>query len=105
MPGLRGPLREWAEALLDAGRLRRKGFFHTDAVRTKWKEHLSGVRNWQYLLRGVLMFRAWLDRIRAAFRWYHPGVAYGIRSAERPQGATLGITPYSQRAAMSWRPG
>ena len=53
---------EWAEALLDAGRLKRKGFFHTDAVRTKWKEHLSGVRNRQYVLWGVLMFRAWLDR-------------------------------------------
>jgi hypothetical protein len=58
----RGALREWAEALLDAGRLKRQGFFHTDAVRTKGKEHLSGVRNWQYLLWGVLMFQAWLDR-------------------------------------------
>lgn len=59
---LRGPLREWAESLLDEGRLCNEGFFDARAVQNKWKEHLSGVRNWQYHLWDILMFQSWFDR-------------------------------------------
>jgi asparagine synthase (glutamine-hydrolysing) len=62
---LRGPLKDWAEALLDEGRLRNEGFFNPDPIRTKWAEHQSGKRNWQYLLWDVLMFQAWLENQRA----------------------------------------
>ena len=56
---LRGPLRDWAEDLLSHDRLAREGVLEPDLVRTAWKEHLSGTRNWQYPIWNVLMFQAW----------------------------------------------
>lgn len=58
---LRGPLHDWADALLDEGRLHREGFLFPGPIREKWNEHLSGKRNWQYALWNVLMFQAWLE--------------------------------------------
>jgi asparagine synthase (glutamine-hydrolysing) len=58
---LRGSLKEWAEALLDEGRLKREGYFNPAPIRQKWAEHLSGKRNWQYDLWDVLMFQSWLE--------------------------------------------
>lgn len=58
---LRGPLRSWAEALLEESRLEKEGYLHTAQIRLKWQEHLSGRRNWQYQLWNVLMFQVWLE--------------------------------------------
>jgi asparagine synthase (glutamine-hydrolysing) len=58
---LRGPLRDWAEALLDEGRLKREGFLNAQPIRQKWQEHLRGGHNWQYYIWDVLMFQGWLE--------------------------------------------
>lgn len=59
---LRGPLRHWAEALLSEDRLKQTEYLDHSLVRRYWQEHLSGHRNWQYLLWNVLMFEAWRER-------------------------------------------
>lgn len=61
---LRGPLRDWAESLLNEGRLQREGFLQPEPIRQKWREHLAGTRNWQHHLWNVLMFQAWLENER-----------------------------------------
>jgi len=59
---IRGPLRDWAEALLDEQRLREAGFVDAAVVRGAWAQHLAGTHNWQYLLWDVLTFEAWRKR-------------------------------------------
>ncbi|MGP6419899.1 asparagine synthase (glutamine-hydrolyzing) [Pseudomonas putida] len=59
---LRGPLRDWAESLLDPQRLAREGYFIPEAIRAVWERHLRGQGNFQQQLWPVLMFQAWLDR-------------------------------------------
>lgn len=60
-PWLRGPLRDWADALLAPERLRREGWFDADVVNRHWREHLSGKCNWGMHLWNVLAFQGWLE--------------------------------------------
>lgn len=58
---LQGALRDWAEALLDEGRLRAEGYFDPVPIRTTWHEHLSGRRDMAQKLWPVLMFQCWKE--------------------------------------------
>lgn len=58
---LRGPLRDWAEELLDESRLQQETYINHVIVRKIWLEHLSGKRNWECFLWNILMFQTWLE--------------------------------------------
>ncbi|MDP8998569.1 MAG: asparagine synthase (glutamine-hydrolyzing), partial [Myxococcota bacterium] len=47
---LRGPLRDWAEDLLDERRLRTEGFLDPAPIRAQWLDHVKERRNAQYSL-------------------------------------------------------
>lgn len=59
---LRGPLRDWAEALLSADRLAREGYFDPKQVRAVWAQHLKGRQEWTERLWYVLTFQSWLEK-------------------------------------------
>lgn len=61
---LRGPLREWAESLLDERRLREDGIFDPAPIRQTWAEHVAGLQNWQYHLWDVLVLQSWLTETK-----------------------------------------
>jgi asparagine synthase (glutamine-hydrolysing) len=58
---LRGPLRPWAENLLDENRLNTEGYFYSSPIIKKWDEHISGRRDHTASIWAVLMFQAWLE--------------------------------------------
>jgi asparagine synthase (glutamine-hydrolysing) len=62
---LRGPLRDWAESLLEERRLVNEGFFDPAPIRKAWTQHLAGQGQNHHNLWCVLMFQAWLDEQRS----------------------------------------
>ena len=58
---IKGPLRAWAEDLLDANLIRSQGWFDADAVQRRWRQHLSGRRDSTPALWAILMFQSWLE--------------------------------------------
>ncbi len=58
---LRGPLRDWAEALLARTRLEQEGIFNPIPIEQRWREHLAGDFDHHYYLWDILMFQSWLE--------------------------------------------
>jgi asparagine synthase (glutamine-hydrolysing) len=58
---LRGPLKQWADALLATDRLTQEGYFHPELVSKVWQEHLSGSCDHTAKLWSVLIFQSWLE--------------------------------------------
>jgi asparagine synthase (glutamine-hydrolysing) len=61
---LRGPLRDWAQHLLSASRLRAQGWLDEAKVAHMWAEHVSGRFDRSAYLWNVLAFQAWLEQGR-----------------------------------------
>jgi asparagine synthase (glutamine-hydrolysing) len=61
---LRGPLREWAEALLDETILHEQKIFNVGLIKKKWSDHLAYKSNNQHELWNVLMFQSWYDNFQ-----------------------------------------
>ncbi len=74
---IRGPLRDWAGALLDANLLRRQGFLQPEPICRQWTAHLAGAENNSARLWPVLMFQAWLENstMRSAAAASSTGIA------------------------------
>jgi len=58
---IRGPLREWAEELIDKDRLKNEGYFDSEQVNKMWIRHLAGEHGFTPRLWAILMFQAWLN--------------------------------------------
>lgn len=56
---IRGPMRPWAEDLLDRSKLRQQGLFDADVVHRRWQQHLRHERDATPALWAVLMYQAW----------------------------------------------
>ncbi len=59
---LRGPLKDWADDLLSADRIKNSPYYNAKVVMARWQDHRSGKRAWTYPLWTVLMLEAWLDK-------------------------------------------
>jgi asparagine synthase (glutamine-hydrolysing) len=65
---LRGPLRDWAEDLLDLRSLAKSGHVDAKAVRRMWSRYLIGAENSEDQLWSILTLQAWLQDDRPARR-------------------------------------
>ena len=59
---LRGPLRNWAEDLMNEAGLSAGDIFDVEAIRSLWAEFLSGDNGRYFFIWNILMFQAWHRR-------------------------------------------
>ena len=57
---LKGPLKNWADELLDEKLIDSQEFLSSKSIKSIWNEHLSGKQNWSKKLWTILMFQSWL---------------------------------------------
>jgi asparagine synthase (glutamine-hydrolysing) len=57
---IKGPLRPWAEDLLDPVTIGSQGWFDAGVLQSRWRQHLSGQRDSTPALWAILMFQSWL---------------------------------------------
>ena len=57
---LRGPLKNWAENILDYNRMELEGFYQPEKIRTIWLNHLEGKQDNYSKLWNILMWQAWI---------------------------------------------
>jgi asparagine synthase (glutamine-hydrolysing) len=62
---LRGPLKAWANDLLDVSRIKNEGYFDPDIVSNTWSSHKDHKENQEYRIWDILMFQSWLDRYKS----------------------------------------
>jgi asparagine synthase (glutamine-hydrolysing) len=58
---IRGPLRPWAEELLNPKRMAEQGWLDPAIVQRRWQDHLAARRDSTPALWAILMFQAWLN--------------------------------------------
>lgn len=58
---LRGPLKEWADDLLNQDKLHQQGYFDAEYVQNVWNKHCNG-EQFGSRLWGILMFQNWLEQ-------------------------------------------
>ena len=58
---LKGPLKEWAEVLLESSRIEKEGYLNSSYVNQLWVEHLAGKRDGTFKIWSILMFQSWLE--------------------------------------------
>ena len=58
---LRGPLKPWADDLLDPGIIAGQGYLDSDLVSRFWRSHGDCTDDFTYQLWAILMFQAWLS--------------------------------------------
>ncbi|OGO94042.1 MAG: asparagine synthase (glutamine-hydrolyzing) [Coxiella sp. RIFCSPHIGHO2_12_FULL_44_14] len=59
---LRTSLKDWAHDLLSTEKLT-QAQLNVELIQTRWRQHQSGVRNWESSLWSVLMYQAWRESI------------------------------------------
>lgn len=62
---IRGPLRDWADGLLNSTRIAREGYLRNELITRRWDAHVSGRADHGMDLWSVLMFQAWLESEKA----------------------------------------
>jgi len=73
---LRGPLRDWGEALLDERKLRGQGYLRPAPVQRLWSQLQNGGTHATSVLWAILAFQAWLEHssVTSSAAYHEPSV-------------------------------